>query len=204
MVRVPRALIVSASPVLRAGLAALIADRIEIGGFAENLSQAAQQAAELDADVVILEWDADHRAEVLDITAVPVLAIAEDLRPGWTREALRSGIRGIVPRDIGADEMVAAVRGVAAGWIVLPPELRESILSVTVETPDDKDDPLSPREIEVLRLMAEGSSNKTIAWKLDISEHTVKFHVNSILSKMGAGSRTEAVMLGLRRGLIPL
>jgi DNA-binding NarL/FixJ family response regulator len=65
-------------------------------------------------------------------------------------------------------------------------------------------EPLSAREIEVLRLMAEGSSNKTIAWKLNISEHTVKFHVNSILSKMHAGSRTEAVMLGLRRGMIPL
>jgi NarL family two-component system response regulator YdfI len=63
---------------------------------------------------------------------------------------------------------------------------------------------LSPREIEVLRLMAEGASNKTIAWRLNISEHTVKFHVNSIFSKMGVSTRTEAVMGGLRAGLVPL
>jgi len=63
---------------------------------------------------------------------------------------------------------------------------------------------LTPREMEVLRLMAEGAANKTIAWKLDISEHTVKFHVASIFAKLNAGTRTEAVTQGVRRGLILL
>ena len=62
--------------------------------------------------------------------------------------------------------------------------------------------PLTPRELEVLRMMAEGAANKTIAWKLGISEHTVKFHVASILVKLGAGTRTEAVTIGIRKGLV--
>ena len=75
---------------------------------------------------------------------------------------------------------------------------------MTRPIPSRPAEPLSPREIEVLRLMAEGLSNKTIAWRLSISEHTVKFHVNSIFSKLGAGTRTEAVMLGVRQGLVLL
>jgi DNA-binding NarL/FixJ family response regulator len=197
-------LIVSASPVMRAGLAALVADRIEIAGVAEDLHQGAQMAAELDPEIIILDWDADHRQDLIEFGATPVLALSDDLQPSWMRDALRSGVHGIVPRDLAADEIVAAIQAVAAGWIVLPPEVRETILSAGVESANPLDDPLSPREIEVLRLLAEGLSNKTIAWKLAISEHTVKFHVNSILTKMGGGSRTEAVMLGLRRGLIPL
>lgn len=198
-----RALIVSASPVLRAGLAALIADRIEVAGFAGNLAEAAQQLPVIDPDVVILDWNGDAGRDLVDVTAVPVLALADDFQAARIRHALRSGVRGIAPRDLPAEEIVAAIQAVAAGWIVLPPEARE-ILSAGVDPSEAPADPLTPREIEVLRLLAEGSSNKTIAWKLDISEHTVKFHVNSILSKMGAASRTEAVMLGLRRGWIPL
>jgi NarL family two-component system response regulator YdfI len=193
-----RAWIVSSSPVLRAGIAALIADRIEIAGLGDRLPDAAQGTV----DVIVLDWSAAHRGDLPD-TAVPILAISDDPQPSWMRDALRDGVRGIIARDLAADEFVAAVHAVAAGFIVLPPEMREAILSATTAAAP-QDDPLSPREIEVLRLVAEGSSNKTIAWKLQISEHTVKFHVNSILSKMGAGSRTEAVMLGLRRGLIPL
>lgn len=198
-----RALIVSASPVVRAGVAALIADRIEVAGFAEDLQQAALKITELNPDVVILEWEGVSPQDALEFAAVPTLALSDDPVSSWGREALRSGVRGIAPRNLSADEIVAAAQAVAAGWLVLPPELREPMLSISSQV-DTSDDPLSPREIEVLRLMAEGSSNKTIAWKLQISEHTVKFHVNSILSKMNAGSRTEAVMLGLRRGLIPL
>jgi DNA-binding NarL/FixJ family response regulator len=153
---------------------------------------------------VILEWEGVSPQDALQFAAVPTLALSDDPFSSWGREALRSGVRGIAPRNLSADEIVAAAQAVAAGWLVLPPELRETMLSTSVSQADTSGDPLSPREIEVLRLMAEGSSNKTIAWKLDISEHTVKFHVNSILSKMNAGSRTEAVMLGLRRGLIPL
>ena len=94
--------------------------------------------------------------------------------------------------------IAAAIEAAAAGLVVYHPEAVGARISAAGA------EPLSPREIEVLRLIADGLSNKIIAWKLNISEHTVKFHINSILSKMRAGSRTEAVMLGLRRGLIPL
>jgi NarL family two-component system response regulator YdfI len=128
--------------------------------------------------------------------------LASDPEPPWMGEALRSGVRGILPRDLATTEILAAIEAAAAGLVVLHPHAVEvatarPVSAVAMET-------LSPREIEVLRLMADGSSNKTIAWRLSISEHTVKFHVNSIFSKMHAGSRTEAVTLGLRQGLIPL
>jgi NarL family two-component system response regulator YdfI len=156
-----------------------------------------------------VEWDPAQAQDLLDLAASPdippILLLGSDPQPPWISGAVRSGIRGIVPRDLSNAEMVAAIEAVAAGLIVLHPQELEGVLATgTAAASDLSAEALSPREIEVLRLMAEGLSNKTIAWKLSISEHTVKFHVNSILSKMNAGSRTEAVTLGLRRGLVPL
>jgi DNA-binding NarL/FixJ family response regulator len=131
-----------------------------------------------------------------------VIVLAVDPQPAWLGEALRAGVRGVLPRDAAIAEIVAAIEAAAAGLVVLHPEAVDGAAVRTAAAVQGE--ALSPRELEVLRLVSEGSSNKAIAWKLSISEHTVKFHINSILSKMHAGSRTEAVMLGLRRGLIPL
>jgi len=193
---VTRVVIVSSSPLLRAGLEALL----DIAGSAQTLSE----AAEMDADVIIVDWDQKGPGELIESASEspPLLILASDPQPSWLGEALRGGIRGVLSRDASARELVAAVEAVAAGLVVLE---AHSIAQVSppVGSPA-RTEALSPREIEVLRLLADGSSNKAIAWKLRISEHTVKFHVNSILSKMNAGSRTEAVMLGIRGGLIPL
>ena len=195
-----RVLVVTASALLRAGLESLV----EVIGSAQNLAQAGPLVSALHPDVIVVEWDAEHAQELIDFAgeAPPMVVLAADPDPAWMSEALRSGVRGILPRDLSTSEILAAIEAAAAGLVVLHPQAVEAAITRPVSVAQTET--LSPREIEVLRLMADGSSNKTIAWRLNISEHTVKFHVNSIFSKMNAGSRTEAVTLGLRQGLIPL
>jgi two-component system, NarL family, response regulator YdfI len=196
-----RVLTVTASALLRAGLASLA----EVVGSATHVEEALTFAAETHPDLMIVECDERSIRDVL-ISAgesPPLLLLSADPDPEWLSAALRAGVRGVIPRDAPEQEIAAAIEGAAAGLVVLHPDWVENAITRRVAGAPAAE-PLSPREIDVLRLMAEGASNKTIAWKLEISEHTVKFHVNSILSKLRAGSRTEAVMLGVRRGLVPL
>jgi len=139
--------------------------------------------------------------------AAAVVLLAAGPPGPWMAEALRSGVRAILPRDVPATELIAAIEAAAAGLIalhpadlnaLLPPRRAERALSM------DTGEALTPRELEVFAMLAEGAGNKAIAWKLAISEHTVKFHVASIMSKLNATSRTEAVSIGIRRGLILL
>jgi NarL family two-component system response regulator YdfI len=188
--------VVTTSALLKAGLESVV----EVVGSAEDL----RHAAEINADVIVIDWDQEQAQELIDFAgeSPPLIVLAVDPQPPWLGEALRAGVRGVLPRDASTVEIAAAIEAAAAGLVVLHPEAVDGASVRTAAVAQGE--ALSPREIEVLRLVAEGSSNKMIAWKLSISEHTVKFHLNSILSKMRAGSRTEAVMLGLRRGLIPL
>jgi NarL family two-component system response regulator YdfI len=198
---VTRAAIVTGSALLRAGLESTLGNNgIQLSGSVDDL----HQAAGLSADVIVVDWDQEQAQELIDFAASspPLIVLALDPQPPWLSEALRAGVRGVLPRDASIPEIAAAIEAAAAGLVVLHPEAVES--PVVRIRPAPNADPLSAREIEVLKLVAEGASNKEIAWKLGISEHTVKFHLNAILTKMRAGSRTEAVMLGLRQGLIPL
>lgn len=160
-----------------------------------------------DIDVIVTDLDAGSAdlpagrgADWARLPSVMLVDGAEQVRPG----AVDEPARGWLLRDASAEELSAAVRAVAAGIVVLaPPIARE----VTRPAPDlaALDSPaLTGRESEVLRLVAAGLPNKTIARELEISEHTVKFHVGSILSKLDARSRTEAVTLAARRGLLTL
>ena len=111
----------------------------------------------------------------------------------------------MLPPDASAAEIVAAIHAAAAGMaLVDPADLERWIAAASPAVAADTGAPLTARELEVLRMLAEGAANKTIAWKLGISEHTVKFHVAQILAKLNAGTRTEAVTVGVRRGLILL
>ena len=194
-----RALVVTSSATLRARLESVV----EVAAVAPSIEDAASLAAELNPDLIVAEatteTDVQEFAELAS-ASIPVLLLTADPQSASMNDALRAGLRGILPRDSSAAEIDAAVRAVAAGLNVFHPQSAETLHGA----PADSGEPLSRREIEVLRLMGEGLSNKIIAWRLSISEHTVKFHVNSILSKLNAGSRTEAVMIGLRRGLVPL
>ncbi|HEY5095589.1 MAG TPA: response regulator transcription factor [Candidatus Eremiobacteraceae bacterium] len=125
-----------------------------------------------------------------------------------TSELLRAGAAAVLPRDADSLAIVAAVRAAAAGLVSVMREAAPALASTSSARswPIDEDASphLSPREREVLRLVAAGTGNKGIALRLGISEHTVKFHVASILAKLHAGSRTEAVTEGIRRGLVML
>lgn len=110
---------------------------------------------------------------------------------------------GIVPPDAPPEELGAAIAAAAQGLIVLPKPLTEHLLQEP-EVVEELSEPLTAREREVLALLGQGLSNKLIARELHISEHTVKFHVSSLYSKLGVGNRAEAVSQGARRGLISL
>ncbi len=191
-----RLLIAAESAVVRAGLEALAASSpgVQILGSFSDYSQ----IETLRPDVVLAS---------LPLSDLPAGDSAVVLLTGgtWTPEAIRAGVRAILPAHATAGEILAAVEAAAAGLAVVDPVELESLLRAGHSTPVGSDSPsLTARELEVLRMLAEGAANKAIAWKLDLSEHTVKFHVASILGKLGASTRTEAVTIGIRKGLILL
>ena len=131
----------------------------------------------------------------------PIVLLGE---PAWSSQALRLGVRAMLPPDAPSGEIVAAIHAAANGLAAIDPRDLETWMATAPAPALAETGPLTPRELEVLRLMAEGAANKNIAWQLHISEHTAKFHVASILSKLNAGTRAEAVALGVKRGLILL
>jgi DNA-binding NarL/FixJ family response regulator len=204
-----RVFIAALTPMLRAGLRTMLA-----GAELEVLGETAYLAGDLDlaeADVLLVADESllGNLAQVLSGSRRPaVVALADDSGPAATLRALDLPGWAILPRDAPMDELQTTVLAAAHGLVVLPVALAERMLSqpapVEALNPTPLDEPLTPREREVLDLLAEGLSNKLIARRLQISEHTVKFHVSSIYAKLSASSRTEAVSQGARRGLITL
>jgi len=160
------------------------------------VDQADIRIDDLDADVVITDALPDARGRH------PVILIADQADVIAT---LRDGAAGVLPTSATAEQVRAAVVAVAQGLSVLP---REAIADEIGASEDDtrvaSASPLTPRELEVLNLMAAGASNKVIARNLDISIHTAKFHVASILAKLDATGRTDAVAQAARLGLLML
>lgn len=196
-----RIAIAAASPVMRAGLEALLATApgLELVGSYPD-------AAGLEAsrpDVLLMAGVAPNAV------AIPAVVLSTQEQPAWTADALRAGVRAFLPGDASPSAILAAIEAVAGGMALIDPQELESLLSLStpgraLEAAAAPTVPLTPRELEVLRMMADGAANKEIAFRLGISEHTVKFHVASILGKLDAGTRTEAVARGLRTGLILL
>jgi NarL family two-component system response regulator LiaR len=119
-------------------------------------------------------------------------------------KAVQAGAQGYLLKGVPRDEIFNAIRVVHAGGALLQPVIASKLLRQVSRDAQPEPDPLTERELEVLRLMAQGQMNKEIAAALVISERTVKFHVSAILSKLGAGNRTEAVTLAAQQGLIEL
>ena len=133
----------------------------------------------------------------------PGCPAGERRRSGVDRGGAAARRAGGAAAGCGGRGIVAAVQAAAAGLVALDPRDLEVLLAGAAHAhPPPETAALTARELEVLRMMAEGAANKNIAWKLGISEHTVKFHVASILGKLNAASRTEAVTTGIRKGLI--
>lgn len=135
----------------------------------------------------------------------PVILLAPEPREAWSAQTRRAGVRAVLRSDATAAELGAAMTATAAGLIVLHPDALTASPATLSGSPDVIDGvALTRRELEILEMMAEGLRNRAIATHLGISGYTVKFHVASILAKLGAASRTEAVTLGVRHGLISL
>ena len=134
------------------------------------------------------------------LTSDPAIEIVHDA----SEADVVIGARRTSSREVTADEIIAAVRAAAAGLLVMPAEEGMALQSPMHEPLEEMVEPLTPREMDVLEMLAEGLSNKMIAHRLSISDHTAKFHVNSILAKLNAGTRTEAVTRGIRLGLIKI
>jgi len=180
-----RVQIAATSAVVRAGLESLIASSPDLT-ITDSYSDVVLAAVPLD-----------------DLTPAPAIVLLGEA--AWSIEALRLGVRAVLPPDAGASEILAAIQAAAAGMAAIDPDDLESLVAAGApQAVAEAATPLTAREREVLRMLADGAANKTIAWKLGISEHTVKFHVAQILAKLNAGTRTEAVTMGIRQGLILL
>ena len=204
-----RVLVAADSAVVRAGLESLIvqAPQLALAG-SSSPNNLRERIRELQPDVVLMDWrPADDEALELLLKAGPaVVLLADEQDPAMLASGLRAGLRALLPRHASAEEIVAAIEAVAGGLIVLHPEQIGSLqfLERPRRSAVESDATLTPREVEVLRMLAEGLANKNIAWRLGISEHTVKFHIASIFTKLNASSRAEAVAIGMRQGLILL
>lgn len=205
-----RVMVVARSTIVRAGLTALFTEpEIAVVGSVADLEGLRQQVEILHPDVVLVDEDVGDLTGWADQVLPPILLLEtgrESESGGMDR--FRKGIRGWLPKDAAAGEIRAAVEAIAAGLVVWHPDFTEALLSdVSNLTPDPTVSlaaPLTTREVEVLQMLAEGLGNKSIARRLGISEHTVKFHISSIFSKLQVSSRTEAVIVGTRSGLVLL
>ncbi|MBC7810060.1 MAG: response regulator transcription factor, partial [Burkholderiales bacterium] len=195
---------------VRVGLASLLAgypDYAVVGQIGGGDASLLQSGA-YEPDVVMwdLGWEpqsALERITELKDLDLPIVALLPDDAISHAADAWAAGARGLLPQNADADMLVSALASVSLGLVVLHPALSEALFAGE-RLPAAPAESLTPRELEVLKLLAEGLPNKTIARRLSISEHTVKFHVNAILSKLGAQSRTEAVVRATRMGLVML
>lgn len=189
----------------------LDARRIEVVGGASNVENAAEALAEEDAQVLLVEATNDSVEELLEILAATgltretaVVVLLDQSAPVWAGQALQAGVRGVLSTDADGEQLALAIEAAAGGLFVLHPNEVRAERSSPARAVTLEPESLTARERQVLQMLAAGLGNKEIAARLRISEHTAKFHVASILGKLGASSRTEAVAIGLRRGLILL
>jgi DNA-binding NarL/FixJ family response regulator len=211
MSETPRIQIAILTPTLagRVGLRTLlgVSDAVQI--VAEWANPASLTAAEWDeVDVLILQGEEslDGLGPLWKFEAKPgLLWISDDPLSAQILRGLPLSAWGLLSSEASSEELITAVQAIHQGLIVAPPLRLEPLW---VENPPDEADDLveqlTPRETEILELLAQGLANKQIAMELEISEHTVKFHVSSIYAKLEATNRMEAVRMGLQFGLITL
>jgi two-component system nitrate/nitrite response regulator NarL len=197
-----RVAVVSEDPLRRGGMAALLADREEVA-VATAISPLEATAAALgaaQAEAALVDAQLAHGDALRQVArALPTVALVAD-EPEASL-ALAAGARAILYREAGGDQVVSALLAAARGLLVL-----DSALGGWLRAPPSALDaePLTAREREVLALLAEGLSNKAIARRLGVAERTAKFHVESILGKLGAETRSEAIVIAARSGFIAL
>jgi two-component system, NarL family, response regulator YdfI len=204
-------LVKASSPIAKAGLEGLLQAHSALRLVEESSGDGRGMEAESPPDVLLVEAGtlADPAArKAMDWASAggPVVLLLHNPTVEAVAEALRAGVKSALSSGRTGPEIVAAIEAAAVGLVVLHSTDLEALLrapsAVSRGGSDALVEALTPRELEVLQLLASGFGNKEIASRLGISEHTVKFHVASIMGKLGAASRTEAVTLGIRHGLI--
>jgi len=204
-----RVLLASASAVRRAGLEALVksSGSLTLIGSMSNTQVIFERASDLRPDIILADLDHESSLRLPAHFIFPAIVLIDDPDPGWTAQALRFGVKAILDRDRGHEEILYAIKAASSGLVVLNAEVTGKLVE-RVRPPTRIDetplDQLSSRELEVLGMLAEGLGNRQIADRLGLSDHTIKFHISSILDKLGASTRTEAVTTALRMGLILL
>ncbi len=195
-----RILVVSDDPLARAGLVARLAGRADLTVAGESGAGEAREAAATLAPAAVL-WDLGPAGGEPPHAVAGVAVVALAPEEAAAADALRAGARAVLSRSAGPDAVAAALVAAARGLFVLDPAVARGWIRPPEDAPDEG---LTAREAEVLGLLAEGLSNKAIAARLGISEHTAKFHVNAILAKLGAESRAAAIVKAARLGLVSL
>ncbi len=188
-------------PLVRGGLLALLPEEITVARVVPSDSDVARAVSATGAEAVL--WDADDgvpEAPRIDV-GVPVVLLARSTE--LASQALGAGARGVLPRNVEADGLVASLVAVRAGLQVVDGSF-EGLIRAVPPPGEGPTEPLTPREEEVLELLAEGRSNREISLALGISVHTAKFHVDRILLKLEASGRTDAVVRAVRLGLLRL
>lgn len=208
-----RVLIVSDNLLARAGLAALLADRPEcliVGQTSSGDSLLIDlELYQPDLALIDMGWNLAQNQRTLELLAradLPALALVSEDHDTAT---LLRGLNvlasyGLLLNQTDPDLLVQALQMISAGLIVLDPAFSAVLALPPLPVPDHPQEELTTREIEVLRLLAQGMTNKAIAHHLGITDHTVKFHVNAIMGKLDAQSRTDAVVRATRSGLLLL
>ncbi len=197
-----KVLIVAENPLARMGLAALLANQAELS-ITGQTTASNNLLAELEVycpDVIAWDWGWGAAPELPG--NVPVVALLKEA--SQAAEAWSAGARGLLLGSTDAESLTAALVAATYGLAVMEPQLPGELAQLDNRQQDTPVENLTAREMEVLQLLAEGLPNKIIASRLNITDHTVKFHVNAIMTKLGVQSRTEAVVRATKLGLIIL
>ena len=205
-----RIAVAATSAVRRAGLESIIRSHAEfhLAGSFGAVASVVSFARSTELDVIVIDTDSIRDLLLEPTSDAAIVLLTEVTEARSISRLLRSGVRAILSRESDPDDVLSAIYASYDGLVLLSTPTAESLAAVYGEQPLEVEAELSEeitsRETDVLRMLAQGLVNKDIAARLGISEHTVKFHISSILDKLGASTRTEAVTLGIRRGLIPI
>jgi two-component system, NarL family, response regulator LiaR len=204
-----RVMIVDDHEIVRRGLGAMLTayDDLRLFGEAESCEQALQLLAVDQPDVILMDLvmpETDGAVATRKIKqaypAVQVIALTSFKEQDLVHAALQAGAVGYLLKNIPANELADAIRSAHLGRMTLAPEVSRQLIESSL--PSVKQDSLTGRELEVLKWMVGGDSNAEIASRLFVSRSTVKYYVSSILSKLGASSRTEAVSMAIKQHLV--
>jgi DNA-binding NarL/FixJ family response regulator len=207
----PRVLIVDDQLLFRSGLAGLLqADgRVELVGQAANGREAVEAVALLKPDVVLMDVkmpDLDGVEATRQITSghpgVKVLVVSGFGADSFVIDALKAGASGYLLKDSGIESIVSSIVAVASGESVMTQTVANRVLEMLTLMPRQFYDGLTEREVEILRLLADGLANKQIAYRLRVSDKTVRNHISNVYRKLGISDRTQAVLYAVRKGLV--